>query len=57
MWARVTAATEWDMAWFCDKCENMNSWREKGWVNKNNLYPNRVYCNKCKEELEKNGLR
>ena len=57
MWARVTVAIEWDMVWFCDKCENMNSWREKGWVNKNNLYPNRVYCNKCKEELEKNGLQ
>jgi hypothetical protein len=55
MWEKVKVAVEWDMAWFCDKCEKMESWRTKGWIN--SLYPNRFYCNKCKEELEKKGLR
>ena len=54
MWERVEVAVEWDMAWFCDKCEKMESWKTKGW-----RHPRirGFVCNECKEKLEKNGIK
>lgn len=51
MWFRQQIASEWDMAWFCDKCEKMMSWKTKGWTN--SLSPHYAYCNECKEEIAK----
>ena len=53
MWSKKNVCAEWDMAWFCDKCEKMIHWKKKGWIN--SLYPNRVYCNECKEKIEREG--
>lgn len=53
MWVRHQVATEWDMAWFCDKCDRMIYWKTKGWTN--SQYPYRVYCDECKEKIEREG--
>jgi hypothetical protein len=51
MWTKEQIAVEWDMAWFCDKCEKMIPWKTKGWVNP--LYPHCAYCDECKEKIER----
>ena len=51
MWRKCKCATEWDGAWFCDKCETMFHWKTLGWK-KDNI--NRFYCDKCKESIDKN---
>lgn len=51
MWKKVKCSCEWDMAWFCEKCEKMMYWKEKGWYNP--MLPHRYYCDECKKKLEK----
>lgn len=51
MWIKQQIADEWDMAWFCDKCEKMMSWKTKGWVDPSS--PFHAYCNECKEKIER----
>lgn len=51
MWTKLQIASEWDMAWFCDKCEKMMSWKTKGWVDPSS--PFHAYCNECKEKIER----
>ena len=41
-------AEEWDMAWFCDKCDDMKSWKAKAYCK-----GNRKYCKKCAETIDK----
>ena len=52
-WEKVKCCCEWDMAWFCDRCEKMMYWKEKGW--RHDLRPYSFYCDKCKEILERNS--
>ena len=42
-------ATEWDGAWFCDKCQKMLHWKEKAYVDQDNG------DKLCKECAEKRG--
>ena len=51
MWVKQQIASEWDMAWFCDRCEKMMPWKIKGWIDP--LNPSHVYCNECKEKIER----
>lgn len=51
MWEKIECCAEWDMAWFCYRCEEMFSWRTKGWHNTANK-PQAFYCDKCKKEME-----
>ena len=51
MWIKLQIASEWDMAWFCDRCERMIPWKTKGWVDPSS--PFHAYCNECKEKIER----
>lgn len=44
------AATEWDGAWFCDKCGSMNHYKTKAF---NRIGMKEKLCSKCKEKLER----
>jgi hypothetical protein len=54
MWTKERVCVEWDMCWFCDRCEKMMYWKTKGWTNP--LKPFCRYCDDCKEKLEKAGI-
>jgi hypothetical protein len=54
MWEKKKCAHERDMAWFCAKCEKMMHWKTKGW-GENPAFPYRIYCDECKEKMEKAG--
>lgn len=54
MWEKVKCCCEWDMAWFCSKCEKMMHWKTKGWYNPV-IAPHNYYCDECKEKIEKAG--
>jgi hypothetical protein len=54
MWTKERVCVEWDMCWFCDRCEKMIYWKTKGWTNP--LKPFCRYCDDCKEKLEKAGI-
>lgn len=56
MWKKVKCCCEWDMAWFCSKCEKMMYWKTKGWNNPK-VSPHNFYCNECKEKIEKAGYK
>ena len=51
MWEKRKCCAEWDMAWFCDRCDKMMHWKTKGWFNTADPF-NRYYCNECKEKIE-----
>ena len=55
MWKKVKCCCEWDMAWFCSKCEKMMYWKTKGWNNPK-VSPYNFYCNECKEKLKKQDI-
>jgi len=42
---KVRICTEWDMAWFCDGCGKMLSWKQKGYIK--NEYK---LCEDCKDK-------
>lgn len=42
---KVRICTEWDMAWFCDGCGKMLSWKQKGYIK--NGYK---LCEDCKDK-------
>ena len=48
---RKQVATQWDMGWFCVKCDKLHHWKELAY-----MVNHRPYCEECakKEEL-KNG--
>ena len=54
MWIRKTVCAEWDMAWFCDRCEKMMYWRTKAWYNP--LLPRKYLCFACKEYYVEKGV-
>lgn len=39
-------ANEWDMAWFCDGCGAMKSYKTKAWIANHN-----EYCYDCMQKL------
>jgi hypothetical protein len=39
---RKKVAQEWDMGWFCDKCDTLVSWKTKAY-----MIDNRKYCRDC----------
>ena len=41
-------ASEWDGAWFCDKCFSMHHYTEKAYVRFG-----KKYCVKCRKEFKK----
>ena len=48
---RKKMATEWDMGWFCDKCEKLVHWKTKSYeVNGQHL------CRECAERELKRPL-
>ena len=54
MWKKVKCCCEWDMAWFCSKCEKMMYWKIKGWNNPD-ISPYNFYCEDCKKKIEERG--
>ena len=46
---REQVATEWDMGWFCWKCENLISWKTKAF-----MINNKPYCCECAKKYVKN---
>ena len=40
-------ATEWDGAWFCEKCWGMHHWKEKAYVDQDN---GDKLCEHCAKE-------
>ena len=49
---RKKMATEWDMGWFCDKCEKLVHWKTKSYeVNGQHL------CRECAEIPESGNLK
>ena len=42
-------ATEWDMGWFCYKCDGLHSWKSKAFV-----YNGKPYCQECAQKMCKN---
>ena len=47
---RKKMATEWDMGWFCDKCERLVYWKTKSYeVNGQHL------CRECAERALKSA--
>lgn len=48
---RRKCATEWDMGWFCDKCDKLVHWKTKSYVvNGEN------FCQECaRKAVEYNG--
>lgn len=55
MWEKKRCAHERDMVWFCARCEKMMYWKTKGW--ENSALPYRIYCDECKEKMEKSGIK
>lgn len=51
MWKKVKCCCEWDMAWFCSKCEKMMYWKIKGWNNPS-IAPYNFYCEDCYRKLQ-----
>lgn len=47
---RKKVATEWDMGWFCYKCDGLHSWRSKAFV-----YNGKPYCQECAQKMCKNN--
>lgn len=45
---RKQVATEWDMGWFCDKCDSLNHWKTKAYI-----VNDKHYCEKCAKEFER----
>lgn len=43
-------ATEWDMGWFCDKCEKLKHWKSKGYK-----LGKKIYCYDCAVKIAKGG--
>lgn len=43
---RKYVATEWDMGWFCDRCEKLVSWRTAAYTT-----GGRKYCQDCAREM------
>ena len=43
---REQVATEWDMGWFCWKCENLISWKTKAF-----MINNKPYCCECAKNM------
>lgn len=41
-------ATEWDMGWFCTKCDKLIHWKKKAYV-----INNKPYCRECSEKILK----
>ena len=45
---REQVATEWDMGWFCWKCESLVSWRTKAF-----MINNKAHCCECAKKYLK----
>ena len=43
-------ASEWDGAWFCEKCWSMHHWKEKAYVDQDN---GDKLCEQCAKERGK----
>lgn len=39
-------AVEWDMGWFCDRCDTLRHWGEEAYI-----LNNRKYCEDCAKRI------
>lgn len=46
---REQVSTEWDMGWFCWKCESLVHWRTKAF-----MINDKAYCCECAKNYVKN---
>ena len=50
MFERKQVASEWDMGWFCYKCEKLSSWKTKAYVSTTSGH---YYCAECANRIKK----
>lgn len=51
MFEKRRVATEWDMGWFCCKCECLKHWKTEAYI-----LHGRYYCKECYEKTFKKPI-